>query len=105
MRRIIVMSLFALLVSDASAQHRGGIGLGFGRSGFSRGGLRQGQFNRGISVFPYGFGYGDYGFLPYDAGTPYGYSPQPIIIVQQPPPPAIVQQPPHEPRPVIIDYV
>jgi hypothetical protein len=108
MQRIILLSLFALLASDASAQHRGGVGLGFGRSGFSRGGPRQALFNRGPSVFPYGFGYGygfgDNGFLPYDVGTAYGYSPQPIIIVMQPPPPAFVQQPPREARPVIINY-
>ena len=93
MRRIILLSLFALLVSDANAQHRGGIGHGFGRSGF--------RFKRAPSVFPYGFGYG---LQPYDVSTPYGYSPQPIIFVQQPPPPAIVQPPPREVHPVIIDY-
>jgi hypothetical protein len=103
--RIALLILFALLVSDASAQRRGGAGPGFGRSGFNRGGARQGQFNRGPFAFPYGFGYGDDGFLPYDAGAPYGYSPQPIVIVQQPPPPAIVQQPPREVHPVITDYV
>jgi hypothetical protein len=99
----ILLTLFTVLATGASAQHRGG--LGFGRSGFSRGGPRQGQFNHGPFVLPYGFGYGDNGFLPYDVGRPYGYSPQPIFIVLQPPPPAIVQQPPRETHPVIINYV
>jgi len=117
MRRIIRLSLFALLVSDAIAQHRGGSGRGFGGSGFAPAGPRQGQLpgggvvrgfgsNRGPFLSPYGFGYQD-GFLPYDAGTAYGYTPQPnIIIVQQPPPPpVIVQQPPRDVLSVIHDYV
>ncbi len=104
MPRTILLSLFALLVGDASAQYRGGAGFGFGRSGFVRSGLRQGQFHRGPFVIPYGAAYGDYG-LPYDVGAPYGYSPQPIVIVvQQPAPPPIVQEPPREAHSVIINY-
>jgi hypothetical protein len=121
MRRIILLSLFAVLASDASAQRRGGAGQG----GFSRGGPRRVPFrgnsargfgfNRGLSGYPYGFGYGgfgyggfDYGndgFYPDDAGTPYGYPPPPSpLIVRQVPPAAIAQQPPREVHPVIIDY-
>ncbi len=117
MTRIICLSLFALLVNDATAQHggraggfgRGGTGPGSGRSGFAPGGPRQGQlrssavargvgFNRGTSVFPYGFGGFGYpdGSLPYDAGNEYGYPPEPAIIT--------VQQPPHEVHGVIHDY-
>ena len=52
------------------------------------------------SVFPCGFGYG---LQPYDVGTPYGYSPQPIVFVPAAPP-AIVQPLPREVRPVIVAY-
>lgn len=113
MRGIVLLSLFAVLVSDASAQ-RGG---GSGRGGIGRGGFQQGQFrgggfgfNRGPARFPYGFDYGYDGYLYYDAGSPYGYPPQPIIVVQQPPPQPIVvvqQPPPQPPREVhsaIINY-
>lgn len=52
MRRIIFLSLFALLVSGASAQRRGGAGPSFARGGLTRGGPRRvpfyGNFARGI---------------------------------------------------------
>jgi hypothetical protein len=100
MRRIILLSLFALLVvGDAGAQRRSGIGGGFGGSGVG--------FNRGPYLFHYRSGYGyvrGYGYSQYDAGTAYGYSPQPIVIVQQPAPPAIVEPPPREVHPVIVTY-
>jgi hypothetical protein len=99
MRRIILLSLLALLVmSDAHAQHRGGIGLGFARGGV---GVRNpAGFNRARFVTPYSSGYG---FLSYDAGAPYMYSTQPLVLIQ-PPAPAIVQEPPREVHPVTIDY-
>jgi hypothetical protein len=111
MRRIILLSLFTLLVRDAGAQRRGGFGPGSARRGFAPGGARQGQnvvrgagFSRGLSVFPYGFGYGD-GYIPYDPGTPYGYPAQPNLITVQPPPsPAVVQEPPREAKAVIHEY-
>jgi hypothetical protein len=101
MRRIVLLSLFALFVSDASAQRRGGIG--FRPRGFSRGAPRQSRF-RGSSLFPYGFGYGDDAYFPYDGGSYYPYSPQPVVVVPQPPPQPIIEPPPREVRPVITDY-
>ena len=110
MRRIILLSLFVLFVSDASAQRGRGGGAGSGRGGFSRGGFQQGPFRGGFGrgygynrggFFPYGFDYGDYGsygFSPYNAGAPYGYSPPPYLVVQQPPSPA------REANPVVTDY-
>lgn len=94
MRRIILLGLFALLVSDASAQRRG---VGFGRGGFSR----------GRSTFSRGFGYG---YLPYDSDDSYGYATQPVgyavqpIIVVQPAPPPVVASPPRPVRPVVTNY-
>jgi hypothetical protein len=111
MRQIILLSLFALLMRDASAQHQSGFGPGSARRSSVPGGARQGQnavrgggFNSGLSVFPYGFGYGD-GYIPYDAATPYGYPLPPNFIVVQPPPsPAVVQEPPRETKAVIHEY-
>src|SRR5579863_724692 len=106
MRRIVLLSLFAVFVSDASAQRGGGIGRGFGRvgfgrvgrDGFSRGGFHQGQLRGGgIAWLPYGSNYGYNEYVPYyDAGGPFGYPPQPVIMVQQPLP--------REAHLVIIDY-
>jgi hypothetical protein len=101
MRRIVLIALFALVVSDASAQRRGGIESRPG--GFSRGAPRQGRF-RGPSFFPYGFGYGDDGYFHDDAGPYYGYPPQPVVFVPQPPPQPIVEPPAREVHPVITDY-
>jgi hypothetical protein len=108
MRRIVLLSLFVLLVSNASAQRRASSGLGFGRSGFGPGGSRQSQFRgnvvRGFGLypgFPYGFGYGDE-FLPF---TPYEYSAQPNFTIVQPPPSPAFVQPPREASSVIHEYV
>jgi len=111
MRRIILLSLFALLMRDASAQHRSTFGAGSARRSFAPGGARQGQsavrgagFSSGLSLFPYGFSYVD-GYLPYDSATPYGYPlPPNFIIVQPPPSPAVVQEPPGEAPAVIHEY-
>ncbi len=126
MKKIIWLSLFVLLATDASAQRsgfghggfgRGGFGPGPGRGGFARGGFRQGpfrgqfvnrgfEFNRRFSAPPYGFGWFGYpgDFVPYD----YGYPPQPIqpnvIVVQQPPTPQASTQAPPEVRAVIHEY-
>jgi len=68
-------------------------------------------FNRGLSAFPYGYGFGwldDIGdFLPYDDGIDSGYPPQPnVIVVQQPPPPQMrIQQPPREVQATVQDYM
>ena len=112
MGRIVLVSLLAVLVTDASAQRGAGIGRGFGRVGFGRGGLPQGQFhrngfgfNRGVAWSGYGFDYGYAEYLPYyDAASAYGHASQPIVIVQQspvqqPPPP-----PPREVHPLIIEF-
>jgi hypothetical protein len=110
MRRIVLLSLFGFVATDARAQHRGGFGPGFARRGFASGGARQGQSAvRGVSsgllpVVPYGFGYGD-GYLPYDAATPYGYFlPPNFVIVQPPPAPAVIQEPLREAKAVIHEY-
>jgi hypothetical protein len=112
MRRIILLSVFALLMKDAGAQHRSGSGAGSARRSFAPGGARQqGQsavrgvgFNSGLSVFPYGLGYGD-GYLPYDPATPYGYSlPSNFIVVQPPPSTAVVQEPPRDTPAVVHEY-
>jgi uncharacterized membrane protein len=70
MRRMVLLSLFAILVTDACAQRRGGMGAGVGRGGF---GLSRGRY-----VIPYGYGYR---YEPYAAGTPYAYAPQPMLLV------------------------
>jgi hypothetical protein len=93
MRRMVLLSLFAILVTDACAQRRGGMGAGVGRGGF---GLSRGRY-----AIPYGYGYR---YEPYAAGTPYAYAPQPMLLVLPPPPPAIVEAPPREVHPVVIDY-
>lgn len=93
MRRMVLLSLFAILVTDACAQRRGGVAPGFGRGGF---GLSRGRY-----AIPYGY---RYGYEPYAAGTPYAYAPQPMLLVLPPPPPAIVKAPPREVHPVVIDY-
>jgi hypothetical protein len=99
MRRIILLSLLALVVlGDAHAQHRGGIGLGFARGGV--GARSPIGFNRARFATPYSSGYG---FLSYDGGTSYVYPSQPLVLIQ-PPPTAIVQEPPREVHPVTIDY-
>jgi hypothetical protein len=109
MRRTILLSLFALLAvsaaKDASAQRRGGAGLGFARGGNG--------FSRARAVSPYGFRYAHlpygfgYGYLPYDSGAAYAYAPQPVLFVQQP---RLFVQPPAQPvvelsvHPVVTDY-
>jgi hypothetical protein len=100
MRRIILLSLFALLVSDASGQRRGGPAGGFGRGGSG--------FGRYRPAFPYGYGYG---FLGYDSDDvfgsypqPMGYYPQPIVLIQAPPPMASVEPPPRPAHAVITNY-
>jgi hypothetical protein len=105
MRRIVLASLLALLVSSANAQHRGGFRPGFARSGPNGGAVRRGQF-RGNGVRGFGYGYGN-AFAPYYAGTPYYYPPQPNFSVFQPPlpPPVFVEQPPREAQSVIHEYV
>ena len=92
MRRMVLLSLFAILVTDACAQRRGGMAPGVGRGGF---GLSRGRY-----AIPYGYGYR---YEPYAAGTPYAYAPQQMLLVL-PPPPAIVEAPPREVHPVVIDY-
>jgi hypothetical protein len=97
MRRVFLLSLFTVLVSEASAQRGGGIGRGVGRGGFSRGGFQRDRFRgNGFTWLPYGSGYANDGFVPYYDSRPYEYTPQPNIIVQPPPP--------REARPVIIEY-
>jgi hypothetical protein len=103
MRRIVLASLLALLVSNAKAQHRGGFRPGIARSGLNTGGVRQGQF-RGSGVRGFGYGYGD-AFAPYYAGPAYDYPPQPnFSVFQPPPPPVFVEQPPREAQSVIHEY-
>ena len=60
-----MLSLFAILVTDACAQRRGGMAAGVGRGGF--GSNRGGRY-----VIPYGYGYG-YGYADaaYAAGAAY----------------------------------
>ncbi|MGB7264250.1 MAG: hypothetical protein WBC92_01975 [Terracidiphilus sp.] len=116
MRRMFLLSFFALLVvcaaNDACAQRHGGAGVGFARGGFSfsraRGSYgfnrarRASRYGYGYANQPYGFGYAalpyDSGYLPYDSDA-YGYSPQPVVLVQQSP---VIVQPPAPPvaRPV-----
>ena len=95
MRRIVLLSLFALLVPHSPAQRGGGGAHSFGRGGFA--------FHRARSPFPsaYPYGYG-YNYLPYDTVAPYAYSPQPIFLV--PPPPPAIEPPPREVHPVVTDY-
>jgi len=97
MRRIVVLTLFALLAIDAAAQHRPGAGPaagpGFGRASYP-------PHPRGFA-FPSASGYG---FLPYDDAPFYSYPPQPVLFVQPPPPPAIVEPPPPPVHPVVIEY-
>ena len=91
MRRMILLSLFALLAvsaaNDACAQRRYGAASGFARGGYG--------FSRARAVSPYGLGYAS---LPYDSlydsGAGYDYAPQPVVVVQQPP---MVVQPPAPP--------
>ena len=80
MRRIVLLSLFALLVAgDASAQRRGGIAPGFVRGG--------GRFNRGRVVLPYASGYG---YPWYDGDASYGYvAQQPVFVLVPPPAPPV----------------
>jgi hypothetical protein len=86
-----LLSLFVLLVGDASAQRRGGFAAGFGRGGFPSG--------RARVMFPYGFGYG---YSVSDGGPAYAYSPQPFVVVETPPP--VVEPPPREVRPIVTNY-
>jgi hypothetical protein len=103
MRRTILPSLFALpmllvpLAKNASAQ-RSGPARGFARRAFA--------FRPRASLLPYGFGYASlpYDAGAYDAGTPYQYLLQPIVIVQPAPPPLAAPEPPREVHPVVIDY-
>ena len=85
MRRIVLLSLFVLLVGDAGAQRRGGFAPAAGRGGFRPALGRVGSsFNRGRVAYAGGYGYG---YLPYDGDESFGYSPQPILWCPPPPPP------------------
>jgi hypothetical protein len=117
MRRIVLVSVLALLATGASAQGRGG------RAGAAHGGIAfrpvfpgghgYGQVpgGRGYGRIPYGYGHagGGYGYgyaggddMPYDAGGGYAYAPQPMFL--QAPAPAPVVEPAHPARPVLTNY-
>jgi hypothetical protein len=91
MRRIVLVSLLALLAMGASAQRRGGIARGSIRSG--------GEFSRGRMGYRGGVGYG-YGYFPDDSGVFYAYAPPPVFL--QPPPPAPVIEPPPPPAHFVV---
>lgn len=115
MRRIVLLSLFVLLVGDAGAQRRGGFAPALGRGGVAlssgRGGLRPALgrrgsgFGRGRMEYPGGYGYGyGYGDLPYSDSESFVDSPPPVFLVQPPPPPPVVEPPPREAHPVTTNY-
>jgi hypothetical protein len=102
MRRIILLSLFALLLSPATAQRRGGFSPSFARSTF----VPSRAHFQGPRALGYGYssGYGylaDYGYVPYDDTAPYAYAPQPVVLMQ---PPDIVVPPPTPAHAVITEY-
>jgi hypothetical protein len=124
MRRIVLVSVLALLVTGASAQGRGGGvrggvhgGIAFrpafsGGHGYGQipGGHGYGHLPDGSGHRPYGYGYlgGGYGYgyagddyVPYDAGGGYTYPPQPVFVMSPPPPPPVIQPPA---RPVLTNY-
>ena len=106
MRRIVLLSLFALLVAEgASAQRRGEIARGFARGGAGIApGFVPGRagFNRGRGMLPYVSGYG---YALYDDGASSGYVvQQPVFLLLQPAPPPVVEPPPAPARPVVTDY-
>jgi hypothetical protein len=104
MRWIVLAGLFALLASNANAQHRAGSRPGSVQRGLNTGGVRQRPF-RGSGVRGFGYGYGD-AFAPYYAGAPYDSPLQPNFSAFQPPPaPVFVEQPPREAQSVIHEYV
>jgi hypothetical protein len=120
MRRIVLVSVLALLVTGASAQGRGGGarggisfrpeftgGRGYGSLPVGRG---YGHLPGGYSHLPYGYGYlaggGGYGYsdsdyAPYDAGSGHTYAQQPMFVMSPPPPPPVIQPPA---RPVLTNY-
>lgn len=118
MRRIVLVSLFALVVAGASAQGRGGRARGVAHGGIAfrpayTGGYGYGQVPGGRSYrhLPYGYGYlgGGYGSsysgddFAYDAGGTYAYAPQPIFMLQPPMAPPVVE-PPRPAHPVLTNY-
>ena len=106
MRRIVLLSLCVLLVGDAAAQRRAGFVPAVGRGGFRPSLGRGGSgFGRRRMVYPGvgGYGYG-YGYLPDDGDESFGYSPQPVFLIQPPPPTPVVETPPAPARPVVNDY-
>jgi hypothetical protein len=100
MRRIILLSLFALLISPAPAQRRGGFAPSFVRSPFASSRARF-PVARALG-YGYSSGYGYLaGYVPYDDSVPYAYPPAPVVLMQ---PPDIVVPPPPPAHAVITEY-
>lgn len=102
MRRIVWVSLFALLVTGASAQRQGGVVRGFGGGGNRFRPAFPGR--RTYRYLPGGYGYGYLGgdYSPDEAGS-YVYAPPPVFWMP-PPAPAVVELPPPPARLVVTDY-
>lgn len=119
MRRIVLVSLVALLVTGASAQGRGGGARGVAHGGiafrpaFTGGhGYSSLPGSRGYGRLPYGYGYlgGGYGYgysdgdtSPYDAGG-YTFSPQQGYFEPSPPLPSAIPVAPKPAHPVLTNY-
>jgi hypothetical protein len=120
MRRIVLVSLFALLVSGASAQGRGGGARGIARGGIAfrpafSGGHGYGSLpvSRGYGRLPNNYGYlaGGYGYgyagddtAPYDAVGGYAYVPQPMYLDPSSAPPPAIQVETKPAHPVLTNY-
>ena len=120
MRRIVLVSLFALLVAGASAQGRGEearavwlTAASHFRPAFTGGhGYSSPRQPQVTAIFPYGYGYlaSGYGYgysdgdtAPYDAGG-YTFSPQQGYFEPSPPPPSVIQVAPKPAHPVLTNY-
>jgi hypothetical protein len=119
MRRIVLVSLFALLVTAASAQGRGGGARGVAHGGiafrpaFTGGhgygslpsGRGYGHLSGGYGYLGggYGYGYSDGDTAPYDAGG-YAFSPQQVYLDPSPAPPPVIQVAPKPAHPVLTNY-
>jgi hypothetical protein len=103
MRRIVWVSLFALLATGASAQRQGGVVRGFGGGGNRFRPAFAGRRTSGYLPGGYGYGYLGGGYSSDEAGSSV-YAPQPVIWMQPPPAPAVVEPPPPPARPVMTNY-
>jgi len=96
MRRIISLSLFALLIPSATAQRRGGFAVPAARGSFAP------SYPRSPFHYPRTYGYASgYGYVPYEDAAPYTYTPPPVILMQPPEP---VEPPPLPAHAVITNY-